>query len=212
MMRIDWTKYDGVLFDLDGTLIDSMHVWEQVVRAIYEASGIDSSVPEDMKRYHAMKVSEVFTYIRKRWQTAMDEDAMQKIADSILLEQYTYHIQPVPGAISFVKTCREKGKKLAVVTSSPMVLVEPVLKRLGIWDDFDGIASAEDQKLSKREPEIFTRTLDALGMSAQRTLYFEDSRYALETADRLGITGIGMKTETEPYLDRAAIEDFCEVR
>ena len=173
-MGIDWMKYDGVLFDLDGTLVDSMHVWEQVVCAIYEASGIDSSVSEDMKRYHAMKVSEVFTYIRKRWQTAMDEDAMQKIADSILLEQYTYHIQPVPGAISFVKTCREKGKKLAVVTSSPMVLVEPVLKRLGIWDDFDGIASAEDQKLSKREPEIFTRTLDALGISAQRTLYLEE--------------------------------------
>lgn len=205
-------KYEGVLFDLDGTLVDSMDVWKEVVKAIYDANGIDSDVNGDMKKYHAMKVSEVFVHIHKKWNTPMDEVGMKKLADSILLDAYTNRILEVKGAVGFVKRCKKDGKRMAVVTSSPMVLVKPVLQRLGIYDDFITIESAEDQRLSKHDPQIFEQALKAIDVPTSKTIFFEDSRYALETADRLGITAIGMKTKAEPYIDREAIGNFDEVR
>lgn len=205
-------KYEGVLFDLDGTLIDSMGVWKEVVKAIYETNNIHSNVDEDMKKYHAMKVSEVFTHIHEKWKTAMDEAGMKKLADSILLDAYTNRIPEVKGSVDFVKRCKKEGKRMAVVTSSPMRLVRPVLKRLGIYDDFITIESAEDQHLSKHDPQIFEQALSAMAVPASKTIFFEDSRYALETADRLGITAIGMKTKAQPYADRMAIVNFDELR
>ncbi|EOS59508.1 HAD hydrolase, family IA [Firmicutes bacterium M10-2] len=211
-MILDMNKYEGVLFDLDGTLVDSMDVWKEVVKAIYDANGIDSDVNGDMKKYHAMKVSEVFVHIHKKWNTPMDEVGMKKLADSILLDAYTNRILEVKGAVGFVKRCKKDGKRMAVVTSSPMVLVKPVLQRLGIYDDFITIESAEDQRLSKHDPQIFEQALKAIDVPTSKTIFFEDSRYALETADRLGITAIGMKTKAEPYIDREAIGNFDEVR
>lgn len=211
-MSLDMNKYEGVLFDLDGTLVDSMDVWKEVVKAIYDANGIDSDVNGDMKKYHAMKVSEVFVHIHKKWNTPMDEVGMKKLADSILLDAYTNRILEVKGAVGFVKRCKKDGKRMAVVTSSPMVLVKPVLQRLGIYDDFITIESAEDQRLSKHDPQIFEQALKAIDVPTSKTIFFEDSRYALETADRLGITAIGMKTKAEPYIDREAIGNFDEVR
>lgn len=211
-MSLDMNKYEGVLFDLDGTLVDSMDVWKEVVKAIYDANGIDSDVNGDMKKYHAMKVSEVFVHIHKKWNTPMDEVGMKKLADSILLDAYTNRILEVKGAVGFVKRCKKDGKRMAVVTSSPMVLVKPVLQRLGIYDDFITIESAEDQRLSKHDPQIFEQALKAIDVPTSKTIFFEDSRYALETADRLGITAIGMKTKADPYIDREAIGNFDEVR
>ncbi len=211
-MILDMNKYEGVLFDLDGTLVDSMDVWKEVVKAIYDANGIDSDVNGDMKKYHAMKVSEVFVHIHKKWNTPMDEVGMKKLADSILLDAYTNRILEVKGAVGFVKRCKKDGKRMAVVTSGPMVLVKPVLQRLGIYDDFITIESAEDQRLSKHDPQIFEQALKAIDVPTSKTIFFEDSRYALETADRLGITAIGMKTKAEPYIDREAIGNFDEVR
>ncbi len=211
-MSLDMNKYEGVLFDLDGTLVDSMDVWKEVVKAIYDANGIDSDVNGDMKKYHAMKVSEVFVHIHKKWNTPMDEVGMKKLADSILLDAYTNRILEVKGAVGFVKRCKKDGKRMAVVTSSPMVLVKPVLQRLGIYDDFITIESAEDQRLSKHDPQIFEQALKAIDVPTSKTIFFEDSRYALETADRLGITAIGMKTKAEPYIDREAIGNFDELR
>jgi len=192
--------------------VDSMDVWKEVVKAIYDANGIDSDVNGDMKKYHAMKVSEVFVHIHKKWNTPMDEVGMKKLADSILLDAYTNRILEVKGAVGFVKRCKKDGKRMAVVTSSPMVLVKPVLQRLGIYDDFITFESAEDQRLSKHDPQIFEQALKAIDVPTSKTIFFEDSRYALETADRLGITAIGMKTKAEPYIDREAIGNFDEVR
>lgn len=94
------------------------------------------------------------------------------------------------------------------MTSSPLRLVKPCFQRLGIFEDFDGIESAEDLGLSKRNPEIFERALKALHVRAKDTYYFEDSRYALDTADSLGIVGIGVRSKGEKYPDRVAIDDF----
>ncbi|HAM30856.1 MAG TPA: hypothetical protein DCP49_05445, partial [Erysipelotrichaceae bacterium] len=98
-MQFDKEKYKGVIFDLDGTLIDSMYVWRKVVASIYEKNGIEADVDADMKRYHAMKVSEVFAYIHEHWHTAMTIEQMNGLADSILEDEYTNIIPALDGAV-----------------------------------------------------------------------------------------------------------------
>lgn len=202
---------DAILFDVDGTILDSLGVWNEVVQAIYDANHIDSNVEEDMKRYHSLKASEAFAWIHAHWHTKMDEKDMEELADTILERAYTKTIQPLPGAVEFIKLAKKKGYRLGVVTSSPLRLLKPCFQRLGIFEDFDGIESAEDLGLSKRNPEIFERALKALHVRAKDTYYFEDSRYALDTADGLGIVGIGVRSKGEKYPDRAAIDDFVEL-
>lgn len=201
---------DTILFDLDGTLVDSMYVWEKVVQTIYDQNQIVSDLSKDMHYFHTLKISEVFSYIRAHWNTKMDEADMQAMANSILKEEYEQVIPAVPGAIEYVKEAKRAGMKLGIVTSSPMKLVKPILTRLGLFDDFALIESAEDLHLSKRDPQIFEMALAALDSEPENTLFFEDSRYALETADRLGIHGIGMKSKGEPYEDRESIVSFEE--
>lgn len=201
---------DTILFDLDGTLIDSMYVWEKVVQTIYDQNQIVSDLSRDMHYFHTLKISEVFSYIRKHWNTKMDETDMENIANSILQTEYEKFIPAKAGAIAYIKEAKRAGMKLGIVTSSPMKLVKPVLMRLGIFDDFSVIECAEDLHLSKRDPDIFERALAVLDSKPENTLFFEDSRYALETADRLGIHGIGIKTEEEPYTDWESIGSFEE--
>lgn len=210
-MQFDKEKYKGVIFDLDGTLIDSMYVWRKVVASIYEKNGIEADVDADMKRYHAMKVSEVFAYIHEHWHTAMTIEQMNGLADSILEDEYTNIIPALDGAVEFVQWCVKNGVRCAVVTSSPMRLVRPVLERLGLYQDMDAIESAEDLHLSKHDPQIFERALRTMDTNVRDTLFFEDSRYALETADRMGMDAVGMKTKSEPYDDRVSIWNFSEL-
>lgn len=65
--------------------------------------------------------------------------------------------------------------------------------------------------MSKHDPQIFERALQAMNTNVRDTLFFEDSRYALETADRMGMDAVGMKTKSEPYDDRVSIWNFSEL-
>lgn len=182
-----------VLFDLDDTLIESMHVWEDAIVHLFKKMDLVMDIDEARRIFFTMKFSEVLTYIKKRFHTVQDENWMFNEVHKDILDQYENHIQAKKGALEYIKKCASENKKMAVLTSNSKVLTETVLKRLGMIEYLQGIYSADELKMTKRSTKIFEFVLSQLETSPKDTILFEDSLYAIQTAQKLGIECIGLE-------------------
>ena len=183
---------ETILFDLDDTLIESMHVWEEAIIHLFTKMNLDMSIEEARRIFFTMKFSEVLTYIKERFHTKQDETWMFNEVNEEILNQYTYHIEAKKGALDFIKKCASENKKMAVLTSNTKVLSEKVLDRLGMLEYMENVYSADELRMSKREVEIYEYVLKDLNATAESAIVFEDSMYAINTARSLHIECIGL--------------------
>ena len=181
-----------VLFDLDDTLIESMHIWEDAVIHLFKKMDLVMDIDEARRIFFTMKFSEVLTYIKERFHTKQDEAWMFNEVHSDIMNQYKYHIPAKKGALDFIQKCAKENKKMAVLTSNSKILTETVLKRLGMLEYMQGIYSADELKMTKRSTEIFEFVLSQLDSIPKDTILFEDSLYSIQTAQKLGIKCIGL--------------------
>ena len=183
---------ETILFDLDDTLIESMHVWEDAIIHLFKKMDLDMSMEEARQIFFTMKFSEVLTYIKERFHTKQDEAWMFNEVNEDIMNQYAYHIEAKKGALDFIKKCASKNKKMAVLTSNTRVLSEKVLDRLGMLEYMENVYSADELKMSKREVDIYEYVLKNLNTTAESAIVFEDSMYAINTARSLNIECIGL--------------------
>jgi len=108
-------------------------------------------------------------------------------------EMYEHHIECKPGVYDFVVDLKQKGYKLAIVTSCHQELFEPCLKRHGLWSYFDVIVEANRINMSKTSSEIYDYTLQQLHLKANECLFFDDVYTSLKAAKSLGINVIAIK-------------------
>ena len=146
---------ETILFDLDDTLIESMHVWEDAIIHLFKKMDLYMSMEEARRIFFTMKFSEVLTYIKERFHTKQDEVWMFNEVNEDIMNQYAYHIEAKKGALDFIKKCASKNKKMAVLTSNTRVLSEKVLDRLGMLEYMENVYSADELKMSKREVDIY---------------------------------------------------------
>ena len=109
---------ETILFDLDDTLIESMHVWEDAVIHLFKKMDLDMSMEEARQIFFTMKFSEVLTYIKERFHTKQDEAWMFNEVHEDILNQYAYHIEAKKGALDYIKKCASEKKKMVVLTGS----------------------------------------------------------------------------------------------
>ena len=150
------------------------------------------SMEEARQIFFTMKFSEVLTYIKERFHTKQDEAWMFNEVHEDILNQYAYHIEAKKGALDYIKKCASEKKKMAVLTSNTRVLSEKVLDRLGMLEYMENVYSADELKMSKREVDIYEYVLKDLNTTAESTIVFEDSMYAINTAQSLNIECIGL--------------------
>lgn len=175
---------ETILFDLDDTLIESMHVWEDAIIHLFKKMNLYMSMEEARQIFFTMKFSEVLTYIKERFHTKQDEAWMFNEVNEDILNQYAYHIEAKKGAL--------ENKKMAVLTSNTRGLSEKVLDRLGMLEYMENVYSADELKMSKREVDIYEYVLKDLNTTAESAIVFEDSMYAINTARSLNIECIGL--------------------
>ncbi|MGI6512253.1 MAG: HAD family hydrolase [Catenisphaera adipataccumulans] len=204
-----------ILFDLDGTLIDSMYVWENSIRHLYDLYHIPSDFEADKPHYFQMTYPEVLQNIQKKFMPQILMKEMIHEAADYIDSEYRYHVPLKPGVKEFIQTQFAQDMDMAVVTSNSTALTETVLNRFDLQKDIARIFSAQDLRLTKREPEIYQMALNYFQTEPQETLMFEDSAYAIDTARQLGIQCIGIvnednKSEMEA-LNVETINDFTQV-
>lgn len=203
------------LFDLDNTLIDSMHVWEEAVIRLFDQLSLTMDLEEARTLFGKMKFSEVLHEIKTRFALSQSESQLKDLVIADVKDQYLHHIQPKEGAVAFVKAAKASGYRLCVVTSNDEELTHHVLKRIGILDDFAFVLSAESANLSKQDPLIWETAIKRLHVEAKDCVVFEDSLHAMESAKALGCYVISLVEPCKEEIRRCADEchrDFTTIK
>lgn len=175
-------NYDLIIFDLDGTLVDSMWIWEEIDRVYLEERGIE--FPEDLqKQIEGMTISDIAHYFRSRFGIDESPEDMQKTWQDMAHELYKTKVKTKPGVIELLNGISKKGKKISIGTSNFRLLAELVLESNEMIHYFDMIKTAEEVGRGKPHPDLFLHIAEVLGVSPSRTLVFEDTNSGVMAAN-----------------------------
>lgn len=178
--------YKAVIFDLDGTLIDSMWVWEKVDIQYLGQRGL--TPPEDLEQaLEGMSFTETANYFKKRFNI---EDDVEKIKDEWRQMAWSYYVNDVvlkPGVLVFLNYLKQKGIKIGIATSNTQTLVHGVLDKLGIKHYFDKILTSCEVQKGKPHPDIYLGVAKALGVATNQCLVFEDVPNGVKSGKKAGM-------------------------
>ena len=198
----------GYLFDLDGTLIQSMHVWEDAVIRLFERLHLTMDLQEARDVFSAMKFSEVLEAIVQRFELDLSAEQLYDMVIQDVRYQYEHEVKEVNGAFAFVEKCRRSGKRMCVVTAHDVPLTQAVLKRLGMLDALEFILSSEESGLTKRTPQMAQEAIRRLGLAPNECIMLEDSLYSMKSAKEAGCYVIAIADRYSPdYAEICRVAD-----
>lgn len=204
------------LFDFDGTLVDSMDTYAGVMLSILDKNGIKYG--KDI-----VKVITPLGYLGTANHfigMGVKASVLQLVCEmkSGMVYEYTHNVGEKPNVISTLKALKEKGDSLNILTASPHEVLDPCLKRLGIFELFDNVWSCDDFETTKANPEIYKMAAEKMGVSVSDAIFLDDNYNAVKTARDAGMRVFGvydkssaeyveeMKNISERY-----ISDFSEL-
>lgn len=209
--------YLGAIFDLDGTVLDSMHVWRQVDVDFLGKRGIE--VPLDYEQeISAFGFAQAADYTIQRFGFSDTREAVIAEWYGMAKEAYALAVPLKPGAKKFLSFLHEKGIKIAAATASDPSLFIPALKRNGIYDFFDTAVTVNDVLRGKGFPDIYEEAARRIQVEPENCVVFEDILKGIQGAKLGGFTAIGMydahseheKEEIQKAADKY-IYDFQEL-
>ena len=167
------TNIDAVLFDLDGSLVDSMWLWEDIDIAYLGRYGI--TPPKDLQgTTEGMSFSETAVYFKERFQLPDSLEEIKAEWNRMAWDKYASQVPLKDGVDEFIRYCHKNGIRLGIATSNSRALVENVLKVHGIIDFFDGIVTACDVEKGKPAPDVYLEAARQCRADPKRCLVFED--------------------------------------
>ncbi len=189
---------EAVIFDVDGTLIDSMGVWEDVDR-IYLAKH-DKPMPEDLQRKLAgLSILQAADYFRNV--IGIDDPPEKMLADwnELAFEQYRHEIQMKPGAAKWLALIEEKGLPMAVATSNTTKLAMTALHAHDIEHYFKVIMTGEDVIKGKPDPFVYQEAARRLGVDPAKCLVFEDIPEGIQAGLSADMTVCAVQDDFSDY-------------
>ncbi len=194
---------EAVIFDLDGTLVDSMWVWEQI--DIQYLTERNLTAPKDIKsQIEGMSFHETAIYFKNQFKL---NDSIEKIKDTwneMAFNKYKYEVPLKKGADSFLKYLKDNNIKIGIATSNCPELANEVLNSHNIKEYFDCIITCGEVNVSKPAPDVYLACADRMGVKYDKCLVFED----VPNGIRGGIAA-GMKTCS---LDDDFTKDVVDVK
>ena len=170
---IDIKAFKGLIFDLDGTLIDSASVWHDIDVKILEKRGI--LIPDDYaKMVSVMNFQDAAEYTKKRFDLRESPDEMISEWFDMALFEYSHNIRTKPHAVEFLRESRNRGARIALATASHKELYTAVLKNNGILDCFDQFSSTDEVLRGKGYPDVYEHAAAGIGLSPNECVVFED--------------------------------------
>ena len=187
--------FDAAIFDMDGTIMDSLGIWERIDYDFLEKKrGI--KVPHDyVHDIAAMSFSEIAQYTKARFNLPeTPEQLMQEWTDMAIYE-YSHNVLLKPFVKAFIEYLKNIGKKIVLCTSSPEYFFKPALKNNGIYDLFDAFANTCEAGVGKNSPKVYLLAAQKAGVPPEKCIAFEDVISAAVSAKKAGMTVCGVYDE-----------------
>jgi len=191
---------NAVIFDLDGTLIDSMWMWKQI-DIDYLASKGKPFPPDLQDTISGMSFSETAVYFKETFGIEDDLDTIKKCWNDMAWEMYSTRVTLKEGALEFLKYLKERGIKTGIATSNSNELAFMVTKRLGIDAYIDEIHTACEVEKGKPSPDIYLFVAETLGVDPSECLVFEDVLRGVVAGLRAGMRVCAFYDPASAYED-----------
>ena len=185
----------GAIFDMDGTLIDSLILWDVIWQNfgdIYCDGKTFQPSEVDDKRFRTMILKDIMQEVHEKYGIGASGDELLKTTNEIVTKFYMEEVQLKEGVLEFLEYCYEHGIKMCIASASEMELIRYAVKHCNIGKYFVAILSCAEIGKGKDEPDIYLKALECLGTKPNETCIFEDSHVAIETADKLGVQTVGI--------------------
>lgn len=171
----------GAIFDLDGTLLDSLHVWRDVDKKFFQRRNM--ILPEDY--FHSVKTLDLYEaalYTKARFHLPDTPDDMVKEWLELVREEYAFHVLPKPHAMEYLEFLAKSGIKLALATSSESELFLPALKRCGVDKLFSAFVTTSEALRGKDYPDVYLLAAKKMGLTPDECAVFEDILVGVRSA------------------------------
>ena len=188
-------KIKAAIFDMDGTLIDSLKIWNVLWSKIGEAYLNDKTFmpsTEDDKKVRTLMFKDAMELIHKNYHLGKSGEEVLALANQILIDFYANEVTLKDGVREFLEHCKQSGVKMCLATASTPDLLNIAIRHCDIGQYFLNKFSCSTLGKGKEEPDIYLLAADFLGENISETWVFEDSLVAIETATKIGMPTVGI--------------------
>ena len=187
----------GAIFDFDGTLFDSMHVWKGYKDNFFNHLGIELT-DDDRGAFKGLFLQETFLLAIERFNLPYTYEELLSQLFEYIKSRYMDETEPKNGIRVFLEKLKAKGIKMGIATATGEPALEAVMEKFNMLHYFSSIYSTYTVGASKTEPTVYDVVLGELGTDKETTWVFEDALYAAKTAKANGYNVVGIYDKSEP--------------
>ena len=179
MERIDMPEQleqiEAVIFDLDGSLVDSMWIWRDIDIEFLAARGLE--LPDDFQRaIEGMSFTETAVYSRERFGLSESVEELKAIWNQMAMDKYSCEVPFKPGALRFLKYCKSRGIRMGIATSNSRELVAAVDGALKLSDYIEQVVTSCEVPKGKPAPDVYLEAARRLAVQPARCLVYGPAR------------------------------------
>ena len=178
------------IFDMDGTLVDSLGYWRNLAAEYLESKGISPVPPHILEAIKPMTLSQSAALFQQEFGLSGDPETEMT---ALLTAHYHHHIPLLPGARGLLETLHLRGVRMCVASATAQSLMGPCLQRLGVAHYFEFLLSCEEVGSGKDRPDVYLEAARRFGASPGDVAVYEDAPYAIDTAAGAGFYTIDIK-------------------
>ncbi len=201
---INKTEIKGIIFDLDGTLIDSMQIWYDIDRRFLLENGVENPPREISDKVKRMTVEQAADFFIEQFSLKCTQEYVIKRIEELVRIEYEEKIPLKPYAMELLDNLDNKGIPYGIATATYSSLARAVLERHGIYDRIKFLLTDAEYPRGKKFPDIFMGAAELLGTKPGETIVVEDSLHSVITAKNAGFI-------TAAVYDEASAEDRTEL-
>jgi beta-phosphoglucomutase len=193
-------RFDAVIFDMDGVLIDSEPLHHDVVNRVLATDGVPSLERSEYEQFLGTTTDDFFDTLIVRYHLGRSKAEYTTHYDDALLLVLAEPREPSPGVKALIARLRTLGLRIALASSSRRIWIDATLRSVGLSDAFDALVSGDDVEFGKPDPAIYLLAAQRIGVEPARCLAIEDSPSGVQSARAAGMLVLGVRTPYTAHL------------
>jgi HAD superfamily hydrolase (TIGR01509 family) len=198
----------GAIFDFDGTVFDSMHIWKGVKFQFFDRIGLVLN-EEQREEFKKLFLLDAIELAKTRFDLKMTDKELFDEFFTLIKEKYLADTKPKNDIVEFLEKLKAKGVKMGIATATGEPALIAVLEKFNMLHYFQEIYSTYTVGASKTEPKVYDVVLNELGTEKETTWIFEDALYAAKTAKKAGYNVVGIYDKSEP--EQEELKDLVDI-